>query len=151
MIGKCQYSPLFVTRASCVQTGLHNHIKLSVTFGITACNVSLCLYCDDNGHAGLAATLAVDEGGTVSVSLGRTTQQLTQPQNSVAGHLAKSVSNGQTVKAEIFTDGVITELFAGEGEVALSHTADRLEGSGVGYMAGARGELQLWGMKQSVF
>eukprot|EP01043_Picozoa_sp_COSAG02_P092854 COSAG02_NODE_29428_length_569_cov_1.087234_1_plen_42_part_10 len=42
-------------------------------------------------------------------------------------------------------------MFAGEGKVALSHTADRLESSGVGYMVGARGELQLWGMKQSVF
>lgn len=134
----------------CLQTGLHNHIKLSVTFSTTAGNISLCVYCDARGHTGVGVSLSRDEAGTVSVSLGGTTQQLAQPQISVAGQ-ATNASNGQTIKADVFTDGVITELFAGEGEAALSHTADHLEASGVGYMAGVGGELQLWGMQQSVF
>ena len=140
-----------------MQTGLHHHMKLNVTFGITPSKFSLCVYCDDHNQAGVGITLALDEQGTVSVSLGGTTQRLTRPQVS-APHAAANgpLHSTPTVAMEVFTDGVITELFAGRGEAALSHTVSDIQASGVGYMMGsgsptASVELQLWGMQQSVF
>ena len=59
-----------------------------------------------------------------------------------------------TIQAEIFTDGVITELFAGGGEAALSNTVENIAAIGIGYMVQGTSpivELQLWGMQQSVF
>ena len=60
-----------------------------------------------------------------------------------------------TVSADVFTDGLIVELFAGSGQAALSHTVGSVAASGVGYIAygssPATVEMELWGMEQSVF
>ena len=92
------------------------------------------------------------------VSLGGITQPVNLLANAAAAPVGEGVHDSVgatvTVSADVFTDGLITELFAGSGQVALSHTVGSVVASGVGYIAygsPARVEIELWGMEQSVF
>ena len=143
------------------QTGLHHHLKLNVTLSAEASgNFSLCVQCDDD-HSGVAISVLVDVTAgalAVVVSLGGITQPVNLLANAAAGPVGEGVHDRVgatvTVSADVFTDGLITELFAGSGQVALSHTVGSVVASGVGYIAygsPARVEIELWGMEQSVF
>lgn len=143
------------------QTGLHHHLKLNVTLSAEASgNFSLCVQCDD-GHPGVAISVLVDASAgasAVAVSLGGMTQPFALLATG-AGPVGDGVDDRGlgatvTVSADVFTDGLITELFAGSGQVALSHTVGSVAASGVGYIAygsPARVDIELWGMQQSVF
>jgi len=151
------------------QTGLHNHLKLNVTLSAkTSGNFSVCVQCDGAGHSGVVVSVMVDVDGAaaaaVSVRLGGMTQALSLPSTAATATARDDDDDDDddatagatvTICAEIFTDGLITELFAGAGEVALSHTVGSVAASGVGYTAHGSSpaivELQLWGMEQSVF
>ena len=130
------------------ETGLHHHMKLNVTVSATvASNFAVCVQCD-SGHAGVVVSFVADGKSSVTVGVGGTSQTL----KLAAG------SDKAVVGADVFTDGLITELFAGEGEVALSHMAKDVVANGIGYKAsGAAGmppvavELELWHMETSVF
>ena len=127
------------------ETGLHHHMKLNVTMDATVTSeFSVCVQCD-GGHPGVVVSFATDGSSVVTVGVGGTAQTLALP----AG------SESAVVEADLFTDGLITELFAGRGEVALSHTANDVVASGIGYKASGAAtvavELELWHMATSVF
>lgn len=127
------------------ETGLHHHMKLNVTLSATVkSEFDMCVQCD-GGHPGVVVSFATDGSSAVTVGVGGTSQTLTLPTGSDAA----------VVEAELFTDGLITELFAGQGEVALSHVAQDVHASGIGYKASGAAvvavELELWHMVTSVF
>jgi sucrose-6-phosphate hydrolase SacC (GH32 family) len=129
-------------------TGLHHHIKLNLTVNAkVASSFSVCVQCDST-HPGVAVSF-VSHQGTVRgrpalvVSVGGSSQTVELPIE----------SNTVVVGADIFSDGQIVELFALDGQVALSHIA-HVDASGIAYKASgaaARVELELWGMEPSVF